>query len=755
MSLYQQPSWVPYIGNGSLRQYAVPFPYIDRSHVFVEANGVSLPFTWVNSALIELVTAPALGVQFIVERRTPSANPLVDFEPGAALQDEDLDIVTNQSLFVAQEAADSVRGLVGLYLGEKTVLPTVNNQGFPLIDGALVSLTGQTPASLNGVYVRRNGVWVMSVSPLQGDFRTFRFVATASQTVFTGADANGEPLSYRPNAVIVTVNGSSLAPTAYNVSSGTSVVFSTGLTAGDVVVIHSFGSFSVASAEGAAFTPAGAGAAVRTIQTKLRESVSLEDYYLTTDLGAMQNAFSRALATGAKRINVGSDNYSLSDTVPILRDNVSIVGPGDGMGSINMTGSSAIMFDVGSAAARVFHVTIDNLVLSRTTLTAASIVARVRNANYFKCRNNRFFMDNKWGSALDIQHGSYHDYKDNRFEDSIDATVTMGGGTGGGGALNGWLVGHRWERCVFDGANASKGSPSTQATVIMNDHVSAVWFRDCEAYSHLGYAWDLRGTFANRARNVLNLWWNPNVEATLGSSAAIRMDGAQGNRIEGGWTSGKDIAPIAFGVDAAANVVQGLTVGFEGATDGISDAGDYNSYLGLDLIGYGGGSQAGLRFASTASNGNVSGGTIIQCVNAVVSASGTAGRHNISGLTTRSISGDVFSGFTVTDKVSGYLNQDADTFFTRTGATLNLPFGVSNSIISVAGSAGDIDSFRAGLYHREELKILCSSAHTIRDLTVSGGNLLLPSAASIVVTAGRGVYVFSWSANDARWEMHV
>ena len=132
------------------------------------------------------------------------------------------------------------------YLGEKTALPTLDNDGNALVNGALVSLTGQTPTTLNGMYVRRGGAWQSVLSQFLGAFVPYRYVATASQTVFSGADANGATLGYVANAVLVTVNGVSLTPNTYTATNGTSVVLGTALTAGDVVVIYSFGSFSVA-----------------------------------------------------------------------------------------------------------------------------------------------------------------------------------------------------------------------------------------------------------------------------------------------------------------------------------------------------------------------------------------------------------------------------------------------------------------------------------------------------------------------------
>jgi hypothetical protein len=132
------------------------------------------------------------------------------------------------------------------YLGEKTTLPTLDNDGNALVDGALVSLTGQTPSSLNGMYVRRSGVWQPAVAGFQGLLLGYRYVATAAQTVITGADANGATLAYTPGALMVTVNGVTLAPNTYTATDGTSVVLGTALSASDAVVVYSFGSFSVA-----------------------------------------------------------------------------------------------------------------------------------------------------------------------------------------------------------------------------------------------------------------------------------------------------------------------------------------------------------------------------------------------------------------------------------------------------------------------------------------------------------------------------
>lgn len=333
MSLYQQPSFVQYTGNGALRQYAVPFPYLERSHVFVTINGVEQPFTWVNDQLIELATAPANGVVFTIRRRTPSGQILVDFEAGSALQDEDLDLVAKQALFVSREALDIAEAAITVdddgaldalnrrlkdlaaptqpndaarkadvdnlvaasgaaaaasalaaqtsatasaasalaaqdsatastaaansaaatldafddrYLGEKTSLPTLDNDGNALVNGTLVSLTGQTPASLNGMYVRRNDAWTPAIVADEGVFIGYRYIATAAQTTFSGADADSKTMSYVPGALIVAINGAVQPSNTYTATNGTSVVFGSGLSLNDIVTIHTMASFSVA-----------------------------------------------------------------------------------------------------------------------------------------------------------------------------------------------------------------------------------------------------------------------------------------------------------------------------------------------------------------------------------------------------------------------------------------------------------------------------------------------------------------------------
>jgi hypothetical protein len=77
--------------------------------------------------------------------------------------------------------------------------------------------------------------------------KTFEYTATASQTIFTGLDDNGNTLSYTPVAVRVYLNGVLLTPsTDYVATDGEEVVLSVGASVGDILVIVASDTFQVA-----------------------------------------------------------------------------------------------------------------------------------------------------------------------------------------------------------------------------------------------------------------------------------------------------------------------------------------------------------------------------------------------------------------------------------------------------------------------------------------------------------------------------
>ena len=87
----------------------------------------------------------------------------------------------------------------------------------------------------------------IGVSPSIGVRRVPTYTATASQTIFSGAGAEGTTLSYKDsNFVDVYQNGIKLADADYTSTSGTQIVLAQAASVDDIVVVVVFDVFSVA-----------------------------------------------------------------------------------------------------------------------------------------------------------------------------------------------------------------------------------------------------------------------------------------------------------------------------------------------------------------------------------------------------------------------------------------------------------------------------------------------------------------------------
>ena len=106
-------SFVVYSGDGGTGPFAVPFPYLDRTHVAVKVDGVAATFTWLTDASIALDVAAPGGSAVEVRRSTPRS-PLVDFTDGSILTEADLDASALQQIYIAQEVVDLVENSVTL-----------------------------------------------------------------------------------------------------------------------------------------------------------------------------------------------------------------------------------------------------------------------------------------------------------------------------------------------------------------------------------------------------------------------------------------------------------------------------------------------------------------------------------------------------------------------------------------------------------------------------------------------------------------
>ncbi len=93
-------------GDGINRNFDVPCEYLSKTHVSVRVDGVSVPFTWVDTYRLRTAAAPAKDTVVEVRRTTPRDKRLVTFTDGSTLVQSDLNTSTLQAFFLAQEAFD-------------------------------------------------------------------------------------------------------------------------------------------------------------------------------------------------------------------------------------------------------------------------------------------------------------------------------------------------------------------------------------------------------------------------------------------------------------------------------------------------------------------------------------------------------------------------------------------------------------------------------------------------------------------------
>jgi len=140
----------------------------------------------------------------------------------------------------AASAATALDSFDDRYLGAKSSAPTTDNDGDPLVTGALYYDTVQ-----GSMYVYEGSAWIKASASIVDTWNEYVYTATSGQTAFTGTDDNANTLT-TSDYMIVTRNGVRLTEgVGYSVTTGT-VTLTTGASTGDIITITSFASLQVA-----------------------------------------------------------------------------------------------------------------------------------------------------------------------------------------------------------------------------------------------------------------------------------------------------------------------------------------------------------------------------------------------------------------------------------------------------------------------------------------------------------------------------
>ena len=108
--------------------------------------------------------------------------------------------------------------------------------------------------SANELKVYKSSGWAAAGSTVNGTSQRYTYNITSAVSSVTGSDANGNTLAYDAGFADVYLNGVRLSSSDITITSGTSVVFASALSNGDVVDIVAYGTFNVASVAGSAIT---------------------------------------------------------------------------------------------------------------------------------------------------------------------------------------------------------------------------------------------------------------------------------------------------------------------------------------------------------------------------------------------------------------------------------------------------------------------------------------------------------------------
>jgi hypothetical protein len=111
-----------YTGDGTLRVFAVPFPYLSTTHVKVFKNRTLLnyPLDWGfnTDGAVEFRVAPQVDAAIEVNRVTTDSAALVQFQNGAVLTEQELNTAILQMLYLLQETRDDYSVALGAGLHE-------------------------------------------------------------------------------------------------------------------------------------------------------------------------------------------------------------------------------------------------------------------------------------------------------------------------------------------------------------------------------------------------------------------------------------------------------------------------------------------------------------------------------------------------------------------------------------------------------------------------------------------------------------
>lgn len=170
------------------------------------------------------------------------ANNIADVQTvGAAIADVSAVAAVAADVAIAADNVADIQNFADVYQGASSTAPTTRNDASALQVGDLYFNTTDDQMKVYG-----GSGWQSVGSTVNGTSQRYRYIATASQTTFTGSDSNSNTLAYDVGFIDVYLNGVRLDQTDYTATSGDSVVLGSGAAASDEINIVTYGNFELA-----------------------------------------------------------------------------------------------------------------------------------------------------------------------------------------------------------------------------------------------------------------------------------------------------------------------------------------------------------------------------------------------------------------------------------------------------------------------------------------------------------------------------